>query len=149
MSLCGKEALLHSPIFCILSSLSRACIHSSGSLSALLDGRKAIAIDRSPAATFIAKNHHTPVDTDKLRSAFQRVRQAVQKEIERLYGTRCDRCGGKAMTGYTAYSQVFQCPRCLSKIPRYDCGTEDSQTAAGKAKSVKVCPPVKSTASRR
>ena len=68
-------------------------------MSALLDGRKAIAIDRSPAATFIAKNHRTPVDTDKLRSAFQRVRQAVQKEIEQLYGTRCDRCGGKAMNG--------------------------------------------------
>src|SRR5271157_3667680 len=44
------------------------------------------------------------------------------------------------MTGYTVYSQVFQCPRCLSKIPLYDCGTEDSKTAAGKAKSVNVCP---------
>jgi hypothetical protein len=116
------------------------CGSGGTALSALLDGRKAIAIDRSPAATFIAKNHCTPVDTDKLRSAFQRVRQAVQKEIEWIYGTRCDRCGGKAMTGYTVYSQVFQCPRCLSKIPLYDCGTEDSETAAGKAKSVNVCP---------
>jgi DNA modification methylase len=116
------------------------CGSGGTAVSALLDGRKAIAIDRSPAATFIAKNHCTPVDPDKLRSAFQRVRQAVQKEIEWLYGTRCDRCGGKAMTGYTVYSQVFQCPRCLSKIPLYDCGTEDSETAAGKAKSVNVCP---------
>jgi len=116
------------------------CGSGGTALSALLDGRKAIAIDRSPAATFIAKNHCTPVDTDKLRSAFQRVRQAVREEIEWLYGTRCDRCGGKAMTGYTVYSQVFQCPRCLSKIPLYDCETEESQTAAGKAKSVNVCP---------
>ncbi len=116
------------------------CGSGGTAVSALLDGRKAIAIDRSPAATFIAKNHCTPVDPDELRSAFQRVRQAVQKEIEWLYGTRCDRCGGKAMTGYTVYSQVFQCARCLSKITLYDCEKEESQTATRKAKSVNVCP---------
>jgi DNA modification methylase len=116
------------------------CGSGGTAVSALLDGRKAIAIDRSPAATFIAKNHCTPVDPDELRSAFQRVRQAVQKEIEWLYETRCDRCGGKATTGYTVYSQVFQCPRCLSKITLYDCETGESQTATGKAKSVNVCP---------
>ena len=116
------------------------CGSGGTAVSALLDGRKAIAIDRSPAATFIAKNHCTPVDPDELRFAFQKVKQAVQKEIDWLYETRCDRCGGKAMTGYTVYSQVFQCPRCLTKIPLYDCGTEDSETAAGKAKTVNVCP---------
>jgi len=116
------------------------CGSGGTALAALLDGRKAIAIDRSPAATFITKNHCTPVDTDNLCEAFQRVRREIQPEIDWLYETRCDRCGGKAMTGYTVYSQVFQCPRCLSKIPLYDCGTEDAQTAAGKAKSVNVCP---------
>jgi len=116
------------------------CGSGGTAVSALLDGRKAIAIDRSPAATFIAKNHCTPVDPDELRSAFQKVRQAVQSEIDWLYETRCDRCGGKAVTGYTVHSQVFQCPRCLSKLPLYDCGSEDSQTAAGKAKTVNVCP---------
>ena len=116
------------------------CGSGGTAVSALLDGRKAIVIDRSPAATFITKNHCTPVDPDKLRSAFQKIRQAIQIEIDWLYETRCDRCGGKAMTGYTVYSQVFQCPRCLSKIPLYDCGTENAQTAAGRAKSVNVCP---------
>jgi len=116
------------------------CGSGGTAVSALLDGRKAIAIDRSPAATFITKNHCTPVDPDELLSAYHKVKQAVQKEIDWLYGTRCDRCGGKAMTGYTVYSQVFQCPRCLTKIPLYDCGTEDSETAAGKAKTVNVCP---------
>src|SRR5208337_472472 len=50
---------------------------------------QAIPIDRSPAATFIAKNHCTPVDPDELRSAFQRVKRAVQSEIDWLYETRC------------------------------------------------------------
>ena len=48
------------------------CGSGGTALSALLDGRKAIAIDRSPAATFITKNHCTPVDPDELRSAFRR-----------------------------------------------------------------------------
>ena len=116
------------------------CGSGGTAVSALLDGRKAIAIDRSPAATFITKNHCTPVDPDELRSAFQKVKQAIQSEIDWLYETRCDRCGGKATTGYTVYSQVFQCPRCLSKVPLYDCGSEDLETVAGKAKTVNVCP---------
>ena len=45
------------------------------------------------------------------------------------------------MTGYTVYSQVFQCPRCLSKIPLYDCGeAEESRPPQGKPKTVNVCP---------
>ena len=116
------------------------CGSGGTALSALLDGRKAIAIDRSPAATFITKNHCTPVDTDKLRAAFQQVKQAVQTEIDWLYETRCDRCGGKAMTGYTVYSQVFQCPRCLTKIPLYDCDTDEAETAAGKSKDRECLP---------
>ena len=106
----------------------------------LLEGRKAIAIDRSPAATFITKNYCTPVDPDALRKAFDRVRREVQPEIDWLYETRCDRCGGKATTGYTVYSQVFQCPRCLEKIALYDCGDDEAETAAGKPKAVRVCP---------
>ena len=91
------------------------CGSGGTALAALLDGRKAIAIDRSPAATFITKNHCTPVDPDALREAFEQVKREVQPEIDWLYETRCDRCGGKASTGYTVYSQVFQCPRCLQK----------------------------------
>ena len=108
--------------------------------AALLEGRKAIAIDRSPAATFITKNHCTPVDPDALREAFEQVKRQVQPEIDWLYETRCDRCGGKASTGYTVYSQVFQCPRCLKKIALYDCGDDEAETAAGKVKAVRVCP---------
>jgi DNA modification methylase len=116
------------------------CGSGGTALAALLDGRKAIAIDRSPAATFITKNHCTPVDTDKLREAFDQVRREIQPEIDWLYETRCDRCGGKAMTGYTVYSQVFQCPRCSAKIAQFDCEEDEALTGAGKAKTVKVCP---------
>ncbi|MGO8900254.1 MAG: DNA methyltransferase [Isosphaeraceae bacterium] len=116
------------------------CGSGGTALAALLEGRKAIASDRSPAATFITKNHCTPVDPDALREAFEQVKREVQPEIDWLYETRCDRCGGKATTGYTVYSQVFQCPRCLKKIALHDCGDDKAETAAGKVKAVRVCP---------
>ena len=57
-------------------------------MAALLEGRKAIAIDRSPAATFITKNYCTPVDpAETSRRHLRQLTDAVQKEIDWLYGT--------------------------------------------------------------
>jgi adenine-specific DNA methylase len=92
------------------------CGSGGMALAALMEGRKAIAIDRSPAATFITKNYCTPVDVDELKWAFEELKRKVKPEIDWLYETRCDRCGGKATTAYTVFSQVFQCPRCLKKV---------------------------------
>jgi len=44
------------------------CGSGGTALAALMEGRKAIAIDRSPAATFITKNYCTPVDVDELKA---------------------------------------------------------------------------------
>jgi len=116
------------------------CGSGGTALAALMEGRKAIAIDRSPAATFITKNYCTPVDVDKLREAFEELEAEVRPEIDWLYETRCDRCGGKATTGYTVYSQIFQCPRCLEKIPLFDCVDAIGTTAKGKPKKIKTWP---------
>lgn len=116
------------------------CGSGGTALAALMEGRKAIAIDRSPAATFITKNYCTPVDPDELREAFEQVKAKVKNEIDWLYETKCDRCDGRATTAYTVYSQVFQCPRCLEKVPLFDCVEVDGQTAAGKPCRRNVCP---------
>ena len=116
------------------------CGSGGTALAALTEWRKAIAIDRSPAATFITKNYCTPVDVGELQRAFEELEQKVKPEIDWLYETRCDRCGGKATTAYTVYSQVFQCPRCMEKITLFDCKAEDGETSAGKPKKVNVCP---------
>jgi len=116
------------------------CGSGGTALAALMEGRKAIAIDRSPAATFITKNYCTPVDVEELQKAFDELKRKVKPEIDWLYETRCDRCGGKATTAYTVYSQVFQCPRCLEKVPLFDCVEIDGETAKGKSKKVSVCP---------
>jgi len=116
------------------------CGSGGTALAALMEGRKAIAIDRSPAATFITKNYCTPLDVDELQSTFEELKRKVQPEIDWLYETRCDRCGGKATTAYTVYSQVFQCPRCLEKMPLFDCVETEGQTAKGKSKKINSCP---------
>jgi len=112
------------------------CGSGSTALAALMEGRKAIAIDRSPAATFITKNYCTPVDVEALQAAFESLQAKVKPEIDWLYETRCDRCGGKATTAYMVYSQVFRCDRCFNAIPLFDCvEAENSQ-----GKLVKACP---------
>ena len=54
------------------------CGSGGTALAALMEGRKAIAIDRSPAATFITKNYCTPVDPDELQPAFEELQAQSQ-----------------------------------------------------------------------
>lgn len=116
------------------------CGSGGTALAALMSNRKAIAIDLSPAAAFITKNYCTLVDVVALRQAFEELKQRVKPEIDWLYETRCDRCGGMATMTYTVYSQVFQCPRCLEKVPLSDCVEVKGKTAKGQEKKINVCP---------
>lgn len=116
------------------------CGSGGTALAALMTGRKAIAIDRSPAATFITKNHCTPVEVMAIQRAFEEVKQKVKPVIDWLYETRCDRCDGLATTAYTVYSQVFQCPRCMEEVPLFDCVEVKGKTAKGQEKKVNLCP---------
>jgi len=117
------------------------CGSGGTALAALLEGRKAIAIDLSPAATFITKNYCTPVDVDELQQAFDKLEATVKPEMDWLYETRCDRCDGRAMTNYTVWSYVFECPRCLNRMPLFDCPEAEIPNKSGKGtKKVAVCP---------
>ena len=71
------------------------CGSGGTALAALMLGRKAIAIDLSPAATFITKNYCAAVDIAALRYALNQVERSARAQIEALYETRCDRCGAK------------------------------------------------------
>jgi 16S rRNA G966 N2-methylase RsmD len=110
------------------------------SLAALLENRRAVTVDRSPAATFVTKNYCTAVNPQHYQQAFLKLESAVRAEVEQLYETCCDRCGKTATTAFTVYSQVFQCQRCLIKIPLFDCVEATASTAAGKPKNVMTCP---------
>jgi len=121
------------------------CGSGGTALAALMEGRAAIAIDLSPAATFITKNYCTPVDVDALQRAFAELEARVKPELDWLYETRCDRCDGQATTGYTVYSYVFECPRCMARVPLFDCvdveiGEEGKGGKGERTRAVKACP---------
>ena len=116
------------------------CGSGGSAVVALMAGRPAIAIDLSPAATFITKNYCSPIDSNALEKSFLEIVKNVAAEMEWLYETRCDRCNGKATTSFTVYSYVFQCPRCLNKVPLFDCEKVRNQAVSGKQKTVNACP---------
>jgi len=115
------------------------CGSGSTALAALIEGRAAVAIDLSPAATFITKNYCAPVDTNELARVFEELENRVKPQIDPLYETRCDSCGGPAHTLYTVYSRVFQCPECGEEVVLFDCPVEAVDTH-GSQKEVRVCP---------
>jgi len=116
------------------------CGSGGTALAALMEGRAAIAIDLSPAATFITKNYCTPVDVDELQRAFEELKAKVKPEMDWLYETRCDRCDGRATTAYTVYSYVFECPKCGERTPLFDCPEVQVAGKDGKPKKITVCP---------
>lgn len=97
------------------------CGSGSTALSAISCGRHGIAIDLSPAATFITKHYCTSVELKQFEAAFKALMESVQEEMDWLYETRCGRCGGNARTIYTVYSEVFRCERCWDQVAMYDC----------------------------
>ena len=97
------------------------CGSGGTALAAMLEGRTAIALDRSPAAVFIARNYCTAIDPDEVQRAAEELMAAARPELDWLYETRCDRCGGPARTAYTVYSEQFCCPHCRQMVPLADC----------------------------
>ena len=77
-------------------------------VAALRTGRKAILIDLSPAAVFIAYNYCTPVDPQAFKEAVNEILKTVQDEISWLYETKCRKCGESACIEYTIWSDVFK-----------------------------------------
>ena len=69
-------------------------------IAALIEGRKAVAIDRSPAATFLTRNYCAAIDPAEFSKACDAIVKKAQTELDWLYETRCDRCGGNARTEF-------------------------------------------------
>jgi len=89
-------------------------------VACLASARHALLNDLSPAATHIAYNFCTPVDTRALRREFARIKAAVKEELDWLYSTSCDRCGGPATIQYMVWSDVLECSRCAAPMVLWD-----------------------------
>ncbi|OXT06952.1 DNA methylase [Thermoanaerobacterium thermosaccharolyticum] len=92
--------------------------------------RKAILGDLSPAATFIAYNYNTPVDTAEFEKEAKRILDEVEKECGWMYETihtidgipqkYIDGSVIKGRINYTVWSDVFVCPNCSNEIVFWD-----------------------------
>ncbi len=145
------------------------CFSCSGmtGVAAMMEGRPSVLIDASPAAAFISHCYTHPVDPEELKAAYEQMMTEpypedlrtklrditgkeianLREELDWLYATKCDRCGGKATTEYVVYSERFQCPRCSEIVPLFDCpevkvpyliGSKSSQKT--ELKKRRVCP---------
>ncbi|HDQ73857.1 MAG TPA: DNA methylase [Chloroflexi bacterium] len=115
-----------------------------------LGPRKAVLVDLSPAATFIAHNYNTPVDTPTFRREAQRILDEVQEEIGWMYETRHDPSGenssevggarhgapvrrvetehGQRVRGrisYTVWSEILICPQCSGEVIFYEAALDE------------------------
>ncbi len=110
--------------------LDQFCGSGGTALSAILLGRKTIAIDRSPAATFITNGFCSSTDLSKLNKEYERVLEQVGSKISDLYKTSCHICDKDATIHYQVYSMTFQCLKCLKKQPIARCDSVDSSSNA-------------------
>lgn len=119
------------------------CFSGSGmtGVAAMMEDRPCVLIDASPAAAFISHCYTHPADPEELQDSYDRMlvepypsdlraklkkitgREVtnLQQELEWLYETKCDRCGGPATTEYVVYSERFQCPNCAEVVALFDC----------------------------
>ena len=99
-------------------------------VAALRAGRRAVLIDLSPAATFIAANYCSRPDPARLAVEAGRVLEAARGELAPLYATRCRACGGPASIAYTVWSECYACPACGASFALWDVARAGRRVAA-------------------
>jgi adenine-specific DNA methylase len=94
-------------------------------IEALKRGRKAIAIDLNPIATFITKVTLKPIELREIKKTFEAIKKAISDEVNQLYFTKCPQCGNtKALTIATVWEREntskpkeirLYCPQCKKR----------------------------------
>ena len=74
-------------------------------IEALKLGRKAIAIDLDPISTFMTRITLMPVDLDKFKVAFDKIKTKVEATINKLYQTKCPECRSEASILATVWNR--------------------------------------------
>jgi DNA modification methylase len=96
-------------------------------------GRKAVAIDLDPIATFITRMSMIPVNITEYEKAYQSLKEKVKPKINQLYQTKCPECGKNATiicmrwnNGTPTEIRNLVCPSC-GMVRDKKLGREDKQ----------------------
>ena len=79
-------------------------------------GRKAILVDLSPAATFIARNCNDVLSTSESVKKAYKILSEVEQECKWMYETRHSSNDVIGLINYVAWSDVFICSQCSKEI---------------------------------
>ncbi|MGZ4928756.1 MAG: DNA methyltransferase, partial [Halobacteriota archaeon] len=88
---------------------------------ALIQNRRAIALDLNPMACFITRNVSKPYSTDEIKEEFERIKEDVQDFILPKYQTKCRKNGHSANILATIFKKDkpveirYFCPTCNKK----------------------------------
>lgn len=118
--------------------------------------RKAILNDLSPAATFIAYNYNTPIDTQQFEYEAKRVLAEVENKYGWMYQTthyETKTVNGVAKLvkkngtiNFTVWSDVFVCPECSREVVFWDAAVDG---AACEVRDAFPCPHCGATLTKR
>lgn len=86
-------------------------------IEALRLGRKAIAVDLNPAATWVTRFTGQPAEIDSYIDSFRQIEHSIKARILNLYMTRCKRCHSKVTFHAAIWRKEESSPREL----RYFC----------------------------
>jgi hypothetical protein len=102
-----------------------------------LGSRRAILNDLSPAATFIAGNYGTPIDTVAFQRDGSRILDEIQEELGWMYETSHADGKAKGRINYTLWSDVLLCSECGKEIVFVH---EALDTTTGSVREIFPCP---------
>ncbi|HEC35101.1 MAG TPA: DNA methylase [Anaerolineae bacterium] len=114
-------------------------LDEKGQAISRLGARKAVLVDLSPAATFIAYNYNTPVDVAAFEREAKRILREVEEECGWMYETLHTDGRTKGRINYTVWSDVFYCSNCSGEIVFWD-AIMDPVTKHRKSRDTLVCP---------
>src|SRR5690606_7920216 len=144
-SLCGDRRAVESLGYRVLDD--GTILDEKGRPFSKLGARKAILIDLSPAATFIAYNYNTPVDVRAFEQEARRILIDVERECGWMYRTQHvvdgkvqkDAKGNPIMgkINYTVWSDVFICPSCSGELVFCEVAVDKEE---GKVRNEFPCP---------
>lgn len=116
-------------------------IYEGGKAISRLGARKAVLVDLSPAATFIAYNYNTPVDVAAFEREAKQILQEVEDECGWMYETWHPHCDDpnrvKGRINYTVWSDVFVCPVCGAELTFWHAAVDKE---VGAVRDIFPCP---------
>ncbi|MEJ5202825.1 MAG: DNA methyltransferase [Anaerolineales bacterium] len=92
------------------------CGSGGTALAALIEGRKAIAIDLDPSATHITAGSVGIVEPLVIRRAVEQILLDTYQTAKELYETGCPKCLGRAKILSVTWSETFRCDKCLNIV---------------------------------